>query len=210
MTFFCVGDKEFYHHVLSAIQKDYQIGSEDTNDVLFVGQGVRWKTEDNKAFIQVDQERGIKELGEIDCDNKLLDTYYCQPPLHTQYRSVLGQVNWLQSRTQYKACYRFSRCASATANPTIADVKQLNQLARSIRSEPCVLRYWPLKGKLRLIGYPDATYRNNADNSSQRGQTIVLAEDKDSFQGRFLGSLMDIDSHKINRVVLSTTVSELY
>ena len=56
---FCVGDKEFYHHVVSAIQKDYQIGSEDTNDVLFVGQGVRWKTEDNKSFIQVDQERGI-------------------------------------------------------------------------------------------------------------------------------------------------------
>ena len=52
---FCVGDKEFYHHVVSAIQKDYQIGSEDTNDVLFVGQGVRWKTEDNKSFIQVDQ-----------------------------------------------------------------------------------------------------------------------------------------------------------
>ena len=42
----CVGDKEFYHHVVSAIQKDYQIGSEDTNDVLFVGQGVLWKTED--------------------------------------------------------------------------------------------------------------------------------------------------------------------
>ena len=57
---FCVGDKEFYHHVVSAIQKDYQIGSEDTNDVLFVGQGVRWKAEDNKSFIQVDRERGIE------------------------------------------------------------------------------------------------------------------------------------------------------
>ena len=52
---FCVGDKEFYHHVVSAIQKDYQIGSEDTNYVLFVGQGVRWKTEDNKPFIPVDK-----------------------------------------------------------------------------------------------------------------------------------------------------------
>ena len=57
---FCVGDKEFCHHVVSAIQKDYQIGSADTNDVLFVGQGVRWKTEDNKSLIQVDQERGIE------------------------------------------------------------------------------------------------------------------------------------------------------
>ena len=55
---FCVGDKELYHHVVSAIQKDYQFFSEDTNDVLCVGQGVRWKTEDNKSFIQVYQEMG--------------------------------------------------------------------------------------------------------------------------------------------------------
>ena len=45
---FCVGDNDFYHHVVSAIQKDYQIGSEDTNYVLFVGQGVRWNTENKK------------------------------------------------------------------------------------------------------------------------------------------------------------------
>ena len=57
---FCVGDTEFYRQVASAIQKDCQIGSEDTNDVLFVGQGVCWKTEDNKSFIQVDQERDIE------------------------------------------------------------------------------------------------------------------------------------------------------
>ena len=75
---------KFYHHVVSAIHKDYQIGSEDTNDVLFVGQGVRWKTEDNSSCIQVDQERGIQELGEIEFDNKLRDTDFCQPALHTQ------------------------------------------------------------------------------------------------------------------------------
>ena len=56
------------HHVVSAIQKDYQIGSGDTNDVLCVDQGVRCMTEDNKSFIQVDQERGIEDLGYIDFD----------------------------------------------------------------------------------------------------------------------------------------------
>jgi hypothetical protein len=141
---FCVGDKELYHHVVSALQKDYQIGSAATNYVLVVCQGVRWKkTENNKSFIQVGQERGIEELGEIEFDKKLLDTDFCQQSLHTQYRSVLGQANWLQSRTQYKACYLFSRCASAVANPTIVDVKQLNKLVTSIRSEPCVLRFGP-------------------------------------------------------------------
>ena len=36
--FFFVGDKDFYRHVVASIQRDYQIGSEDTNNVLFVGQ----------------------------------------------------------------------------------------------------------------------------------------------------------------------------
>ena len=59
MTYSVQVIRSFYHHVVSAIQKDYQIGSEDTNDVLFVGQGVRWTTEYNKSCMQVDQERGI-------------------------------------------------------------------------------------------------------------------------------------------------------
>jgi len=43
-----------------SLQRDYQVGSEDTNDVLFGGQGVRWKTENNQSCIQVDQERAIE------------------------------------------------------------------------------------------------------------------------------------------------------
>ena len=44
----------------------------------------------------------------------------------TEYRSVLGKLNWLQSRTQFHINYHFSRCASVAANATILDVKELN------------------------------------------------------------------------------------
>ena len=94
------------------------------------------------------------------------------------------------------------------AGPTTAHVRALNKLVLSIKTEPCVLKYWPLKGNLRLVGYPDAAYRNNADNSSQRCQIIFLAEERKVSKGGF-GSLIDFESHKMNRVVLSTTVSEL-
>ena len=40
---FCVGDKELYHNVVASIGRSYEIGSEDINDVLFVGQRVCWK-----------------------------------------------------------------------------------------------------------------------------------------------------------------------
>ena len=194
---------------MTSIKKDFHIGSEDTTDVLFVGQRICWKTEGSKSFIQVDQEMCIEELGEIEFDKGLPDTDYCPAALHSRYQGVLDQINWLQSRTQYQACYRFSRCASASANPTTADVRALTKLVRSIRAEPCVLRYWPLKGSFRLVGYPEATYRNNVDNSSQRGQAIFLAEGRTTSKDGF-GSVVDFESHKNNRVVLSTTLSELY
>ena len=121
----------------------------------------------------------------------------------------MGQINWLQSRTQYPFCYAFSRCASCAAAPSIGDVKALNKLVRSIKLEPADLRFWPLQGHLRIVGYPDAAYRNNSDSSSQRGQAIFLAEPRNKHQNS-RGSLVEFESHKINRTTLSTTVSELY
>ena len=61
-----------------------------------------------------------------------------------------------------------------------------------------------------LIGYPDAAFRNNSDKSSQRGQTICLAEQRTRDKINTRGSLIDYESQKIKRTVLSTTVSELY
>ena len=99
------------------------------------------------------------------------------PSLHTAFRSIVGQVNWLQSRTQFQVCYRFSRSASCCASPTIADLKVANKLIRSLKAEPVTLKCWPLSGDhLRICAYPDAAYRNNTDGSSQRGHAIFLAE----------------------------------
>ena len=103
----------------------------------------------------------------------------------------------------------FSRCASASSSPTIGDVKALNKVVRSLKLEPCDLRFWPLKGTCRLVGLPDAAYRNNADGSSQRAQGIFLCEARNKTPNT-RGSLVDFESHKITRTTLSTTVSELY
>ena len=60
--------------------------------------------------------------------------------MHTMYRSLLGQINWL-------------RRAAMAASP-IGDVKSLKKLARQIKSEPVKLQYWPLNGPLRIHGFP--------------------------------------------------------
>ena len=132
--------------------------------------------------------------------------------MHTWYRSLLGQINWLQSRTQFQCCYKFSRCAPQAASPTSGDVKALNKLARQLKSQPVKLQFWPLTGRFRIIGSPHASYRNNEDGSSQRGMTVFLAESRvrSTKDGMSYGSLIDYESQKIKKTVLSTTMAELY
>ena len=198
--------------VVEGLRRDFKVGSEDKNDIMFVGQRIQWIDYESpgKRYIQVDQERKVEELSEIVFDSSLRDDLACPADFHKQYRSLLGQINWLQSRTQFQACYSFSRCASACAGPTFGDVRTLNKLARKIRHEEVFLKFWPLKGKNRIVGYPDAAFRNNSDKSSQRGQVVFMAEPRQSGKVDSRGSLVDFESQKIKRTTLSTTVSELY
>ena len=43
---FMGGDKVFEDKILASIRKDFNVGSEDKNDIMFVGQRIKWKTHD--------------------------------------------------------------------------------------------------------------------------------------------------------------------
>jgi len=191
---------------LKEIQQSFRIGTQSRNECVFTGQRMRWQG----GVLCVDQHRAIEEMSEVQIDKKFRDQDLCPPALHTEYRRALGQLNWLQARTQFHACYKFSRAASAAAGPKISDVKCLNKVIRSIRAEPVTLMFWPLKGHLRLIGMPDAAFKNNEDKSSQRGSCIFLAEPRAEGMKNTRGSLIDYESKKIRHATLSTTVAELY
>ena len=118
-----------------------------------------------------------EELEEIPVERNTKKDLHCTAAMHTRYRSLLGQINGLQSRTQFQCCYKFSRCASMA--PTVDDVKALNKLARQLKSQPVKLQFWPLTGPSRILGFSDASYRNNDDGSSQRDMTVFLAESRE-------------------------------
>ena len=223
---FMAGNSFFQERVMGSLRKDFQVGSEDKNDIMFVGQRIRWIGKDasasatkntkvsahvDKSYIRVDQKVQIDELEEVKFDKSLKDNVELTPVLHTSYRSVLGQINWLQSRTQFQSCYKFSRCASAAQSPTVGHLRELNKLVRQIKGQPVMMKFWPLKGKLRLLGMPDASYKNNEDKSSQRAHVIFICESRKEHASAALhGSLVDYESHKITVTTQSTTVAELH
>ena len=206
------GTPEFLTWFLQKIREHFTVGHEDKNDLTFTGQRVRWvlDAQGQKKYISIDQKLCVSELEEIVIPKHLKDADVCDKALHTSYRSLLGSINWLQSRTQFQACYQFSRLASASAAPTVGHCKELNKLCRQIRNEEVELRVWPVKGSPRILGIPDAAFRNNSDKSSQRAMTIFIADQRVKNRRDTGGSLVLCESTKIKRKTLSTTVAELY
>ena len=147
---FMTGDDVFTQKVVKGLKKVFKVGSEDINDLIFCGQHVK-KVGDK---VIVDQDRQIEELSEVSIPKQLNDDTKCTSEQHTSFRSLLGSLNWLQSRTQFHVAYRFSRVASASAGPTIGDMRVVNKVVRSVRMDPQRLYFHKLKGQLRIVGYP--------------------------------------------------------
>ena len=83
---------------------------------------------------------------------------------------------------------------------------------RQLKLQPVKLHFLPLTRPLTIIGFRDASYRVNEDGSSQRDMTVFLAElqEQSSKDGMSHRSLVDYESQKMKRTVLSTTVADLY
>ena len=92
--FFGTSGYEMKQRVLTRLRKDFQVVSEDWNDVVFAGQRIRWTQDSqNGSYIEVSQDKAINELEEIPVERNTKENLHCTLSMHTMYRSPLGQVN---------------------------------------------------------------------------------------------------------------------
>ena len=91
--------KCFEKTIIESLKKDLAVSSEDTTDIMFVGHRLAWKdgTASTPARISVNQNLAVEAAEEITFDKKLNNDQPFTPQQHTAYRSVLGQINWLQN-----------------------------------------------------------------------------------------------------------------
>ena len=63
---FMAGDKVFESKVWSSLRKNFAVGSEDKNDIMFVGQRIKRKTHDKYgSYISVDQKNAVDAVEEV-------------------------------------------------------------------------------------------------------------------------------------------------
>ena len=90
------GIPQFLKCFLEKIKKHFIIGYEDINDLIFIGQRVRWifDKDKRKKYISIDQKFRISELEEIIIPKHLKNIDLYDKQLHISYRSLLGYINW--------------------------------------------------------------------------------------------------------------------
>ena len=83
----------FEKEIIGRLRKDFQVGSEDKNDCLFVGQRIQWKQDDKHGWhINVHQNVAIDELQEISFDKCLKE----DTPRSDQLVAIANAVpHWL-------------------------------------------------------------------------------------------------------------------
>ena len=89
-------------------------------------------------------------------------------------------------------------------------VRNINNVIRALRAIPVQLTFWQYKGNLRLIGIPDAAYKNNEGKYSKRGLCIFLAEPRQGKETSTRGYLIDFESKQVRATTMRTAVAELY
>ena len=83
---FGTGGNEMEQRVLTRLRQDFQVGSEDWNDVAFTGQRNRW-TQDSQTgrTLKVSQDKAIDEMEEIPMKRNTKEDFHCTPSMHTMY-----------------------------------------------------------------------------------------------------------------------------
>ena len=95
---FGTGGAEMDQRVLSRVRKDFQVGSEDWNDVTFTRQRIRWiQDSQSGSFIEVRQQKAIEELEEIPVERNTNEDLHSTPAMHTATNSPDVFLNFLHT-----------------------------------------------------------------------------------------------------------------
>ena len=146
--------------------------------------------------ICIDQSFYLRKLEELEKDATF-----------PSFRSMRMKLAWL-ANSRPDICFAISQIAQVTEKVFNEDkhkaIKLLNSTIRYTVSHPTTLKFRRLDLRsLRLIGYSDAAFANNADLSSQLGRIVFLSDKHDNASPIVFKSYK---SHRVTRSILAAEV----
>ena len=194
------GDAGFEKEVIDRVRGAFDVGKESSKIFKYVGLEVGH----NERDITLQQQGYANSLSKIQIDKTR--ELQKEEPLLPEEKDVLwskiGQMLWLARQSRPDLMFEACSLASAYKKAGVKDILRMNKLIKRAQMDNVVLRFQPLKGKLTLVLYADASFANLPDGGTQGGYLVLLVDESGHF------SPICWNSRKVRRVVRSTLAGE--
>ena len=193
------GDSSFHEKVISPIEQTFSISTRNMNCFTYTGKNI---VQLSDKSIQVNQHSYASTIQPLNFLKNQSDKTPLTPTEKSQFRSIVGQLNWLSGVTRPDISFEVSQLSAVASRATVGDAKLLNKVVKKVHGEQLSISYPPLNLKsLSIVVYSDASHGNLPDGGSQGGNIIFITDGSKS-------APLQWTSQRLKRVVRSTLAAE--
>ena len=200
--FFWAGTNDFKICVIDKLCDLFLIGSSATQSFTYIG--LNLSAEPKGIFIDQHKYASCLEPVKISRQRASLKNSDLTDAEKTDFRCLLGQLNWLSTQTRPDLAFDVCELSSSFKKATVEDLLRLNKLV--LRAKGDILKIlFPKMSCVQscsIMCYSDASFANLPDGGSQGGFIIFL------MSSDCILCPIYWQSRKVRRVVKSTLAAE--
>ena len=197
---FYAGTEKFENEVMKQVAEEFLIGRTEEETFIYIGLAIKT----TEKGITLDQEDYIK--------NRLVPAALrlgdAKRPLDKEetllLRRLTGQINWAATQSRPDISFTVVELSSKIKTAQLEDLKKANKVIVKLAATPFKILFPRVGGKLRLVTYSDAAFRNLPDQISSGGGHVIFLTNEEEREAAVLAW----SSNKIKRVVGSTLAAE--
>lgn len=169
------GSREFETNVIEKIKNKLQIGSEEKQEFKYIG--VNIKQEKDKIYLHQNTYINRIEIPDVD---KYLQERNLSDTEKTEYRSLIGQINWVSQHTRPDMSFDVSNLSKGTSEVIPSrNMRKLIHCAKKMKDKKMNICIKKLSGKdLTLKVFSDASLGNREGGKSQIGYTLSIQDNE--------------------------------
>lgn len=191
------GSEKFRKEVIGKLKKKLKVGNMESKQFKYigvqindVGNGVELEQNNYRKTLNIPNKKNFE--GERNLNEKE----------KTEYRSGIGQLNWLSQQTRPDVTYQVSVLGKKMKNCGTSDMKKLIKVMKRASEEDRRIKIDKLKGQIIVKVFADASFNGLGTGESQIG-FIVILEDREGNKAPVIWK-----SKVANRVVRSPLEAE--
>lgn len=170
---FCYGGThQFEQDIIMELKNKLRVGMEKVQTFRYIGVNI----EDNKSCISLDQKEYIRGI-KIPDIKRFRDPRDLNESEQTEYRALVGQLNWVTQQTRPDLGYNVSDRSKYCKKSDTKEMKKLIKIANKAKEQEWEIKLECLNGKLEIEVFADASFNNVGDGHSQMGY-IISVKDK--------------------------------